>query len=155
MKIYKWLGYLIFPERYRRIIQNIHQNFFISANSFVQWGGVTALKYAQKEKEELRKKFEGRRRVLLDILNKYNIAPPMEPEGAFYVMVDLRKWINNSLEFSKQLLLKKKVGVTPGIDFGEAGEGMIRLAYTVDESALVEGVEKLIEFLIEEFGFNG
>ncbi len=149
------LGYMIFPEKYRRVIQNIHQNFFISANSFVQWGGITALKSAQKEREELRKKFESRRKVLLDVLGKYGLAPPVEPEGAFYVMVDLRKWMNNSLEFAKELLLKKKVGVTPGIDFGEAAEGMIRLAYTVDENSLVEGVEKLVEFLRERFGFNG
>ena len=149
------LGYLIFPSSWRRTIQNMHQNFFISANSFVQWAGVTALREAQDEKEKLRKRFEKRRTTLLAALKKYNLAPPLEPRGAFYVMVDLRKWIKDSLQFAKDLLKEKKVAVTPGMDFGEASEGMIRLAYTVDEKDIVEGIGRIVEYLEENYGFKG
>ncbi len=149
------LGYLIFPEGWRRIIQNMHQNFFISANSFVQWGGVAALKKAGREREELRLRFERRREVVLKELAKYGLAPPVEPGGAFYVMVDLRKWVSDSLDFAKRLLKEKKVAVTPGMDFGSASEGMIRIAYTVEERSIVEGISRLMEFLGEEYGFSG
>ncbi len=147
------LGYVIFPSGWRRIFQNMHQNFFISANSFVQWAGVAALTKAKKEKEDMRRKFERRREVLLGELEKYGLSPQVPPAGAFYIMVDLRKWIASSLDFAKKLLINEKVAVTPGMDFGPAGEGMIRLAYTVDEEDLIEGVKRIVKFLKENYGF--
>ena len=43
------LGYIIAPPDVIRAMQKIHQNFFISANAFVQWGGVAALREAAAE----------------------------------------------------------------------------------------------------------
>ena len=48
-----------------------------------------------------------------------------------------------SLEFSKELLLKAQVAVSPGIGFGEYGEGFVRFALTRDVSVIREAVERL------------
>ena len=38
------LGYLIFPKKFSAVMQRIHQNFMISANGFIQWAGIAALR---------------------------------------------------------------------------------------------------------------
>lgn len=146
------LGYVIFPEQFKRTIQNIHQNFFISANSFVQYAGITALDNGEKEKEKMRKIFSKRREKLLKELNKYNLAPAVSPKGAFYTMVNLSEMVKDSLQFAKDLLISKQVAVAPGIDFN--AEGMIRLAYTVEEKFIEEGVKRLAEFLKEQYEYK-
>ncbi len=49
----------------------------------------------------------------------------------------------NSMEFSNLLLEKTGIIVTPGIGYGEYGEGYVRIALTVDERRLEEAVERL------------
>ena len=59
------LGYLIAPVRFMRSLQILHQNFFISANSFVQWSALAALQEAAAEKEHMRTIYDRRRKILL------------------------------------------------------------------------------------------
>jgi len=53
----------------------------------------------------------------------------LEPNGAFYVFVNIKDLKMSSLKFSKLLLKKAKVAVVPGTEFGRGGEGYIRLSY--------------------------
>ena len=62
------LGYIITPKRHARRLQILQQNFFISPNSFVQRGGVTALTEEHEEIAEMRERYDARRRFLLEEL---------------------------------------------------------------------------------------
>ena len=59
------LGYLIAPKEYIRPMQKIQQNFFISANSFVQWGGVAALQEAGNDVVRMKNIFNERRKFII------------------------------------------------------------------------------------------
>jgi LL-diaminopimelate aminotransferase len=47
------------------------------------------------------------------------------------------------MEFSNLLLEKTGIIVTPGIGYGDYGEGYVRIALTVDEKRLEEAIERM------------
>jgi aspartate/methionine/tyrosine aminotransferase len=84
-----------------------------------------------------------RRRLLIDGLRALGFEVPVDPTGAFYVFADARRFGSDSLAIAYSLLERAKVGVTPGIDFGDAGEGWLRFSYANSESAIAEALERL------------
>ena len=82
------LGYIIAPPQHVRRLQILQQNFFISPNSFVQRGGISALTETHPEIEEMRRQYDARRRYLWEALPKLGLVCPVEPKGAFYFFVN-------------------------------------------------------------------
>ena len=76
-----------------------------------------------------------------------------EPTGAFYVFANAKKWAarfdGSSYSLTMDILEKAKVAVTPGIDFGENGEGYIRLSYATSMANIEEGLKRLEAYLRE------
>ncbi|MFZ2087153.1 MAG: pyridoxal phosphate-dependent aminotransferase [Desulfobaccales bacterium] len=141
------LGYLIAPLEFVRPIQKLMQNFFISANAFVQRAGVAALTQAGPEVERMRAIYDERRRFLLAGLRRLGFYIPVDPTGAFYVFVNARHLSTNSYELAFDILEQAKVGVTPGIDFGSGGEGYLRLSYASSLENLAEALGRLKTYL--------
>jgi len=141
------LGYIIVPKAFIRPLQKMHQNFFISANAFVQWAGVTALTHAQKEVAAMKHTFDRRRKVMLPRLKELGFGITVEPTGAFYVLANAKVFSGNSVELAFDILKKAKVGVTPGIDFGKNAEGYLRFSYANSLENIREGMERLEHYL--------
>ncbi len=141
------LGYLIAPPDFIRPLQKLMQNFFISANPFVQRAGIVALTQTGAEIEQMRATYDTRRRFLLEGLKKVGIRIPVEPTGAFYIFVNARHLSNNSYGLAFDILEKAGVGVTPGIDFGAGGEGFLRFSYANSLENLAEALRRLEKYL--------
>ena len=141
------LGYLIAPREFVRPIQKLMQNFFISANPFVQRAGIAALTQAGPELEVMRATYDERRRFLLAGLERLGFHIPVPPTGAFYVFVNARHLSADSYALAFDILEKAKVGVTPGIDFGDGGEGYLRLSYANSLENLEEALKRLESYL--------
>ena len=141
------LGYLIAPQEFMRPLQKLMQNFFISANAFVQRAGIAALTQAGAEVERMRRTYDQRRRVLVDGLKKLGFAIPVEPTGAFYVFVNARHLSNDSYQLAFDILEKAHVGVTPGVDFGSGGEGFLRFSYASSLDNIAVALERLEKYL--------
>jgi aspartate/methionine/tyrosine aminotransferase len=137
------LGYTIVPPQSMRPIQVMQQNLFISANCFVQHAGIAALREGRAAVEEMRLAYARRRRLLIDGLRGLGFRIPVEPAGAFYVFADARAFDSDSLRLSYALLEQAKVGTTPGLDFGECGEGWLRFTYANSETAIQQALERL------------
>ncbi len=137
------LGYAIVPSQSVRPIQVMQQNLFISANCFVQHAGIAALREGSAAVDEMRLAYARRRRLLIDGLRELGFQIPVEPAGAFYVFADARAFDSDSLRLSFALLEQAKVGTTPGLDFGECGEGWLRFTYANSETAIQEALERL------------
>ena len=71
----------------------------------------------------------------------------VEPPGAFYVFADGRKFFSNSYQEAFRITEEAKVGVTPGIDFGSAGEGFLRFSYATSLENIKEGLDRLERYL--------
>jgi len=140
------IGYLIAPPRYMRALQTLHQNFFISANSFVQWAALTALNECQKEVGEMKTLYNERRRVLLDGLRALGFGIAVEPTGAFYILANAKRFGENSLNLAYDILGGAKVGCTPGIDFGENAEGYLRFTYANSIENIEEALQRIKKY---------
>jgi aspartate/methionine/tyrosine aminotransferase len=141
------LGYLIAPREFVRPLQKLMQNFFISANSFVQRAGIAALREAGPEVARMCATYDERRRFLLAGLEKLGFHLPVPPTGAFYVFVNARHLSLDSYALAFDILEQAKVGVTPGIDFGAGGEGYLRLSYANSRENLAEALRRLEHYL--------
>jgi aspartate/methionine/tyrosine aminotransferase len=145
------LGYIIAPKSFSRAIQKIQQNFFICANSFVQWGGVAALQEAGPDTERMNAIYNQRRKVLLNGLRKIGLGVTVEPTGAFYIFANAKQFgqaeAADCYKLAFDILEHAKVAVTPGIDFGSNGEGYLRFSYANSLENIEEGLHRLDRYL--------
>jgi aspartate/methionine/tyrosine aminotransferase len=141
------LGYCIFPKEFSKVMQRIHQNFMISANSFIQWAGIAALTKAQKDVAKMVKIYDERRKYMLARLTDMGFVIHVEPTGAFYVFADARRFCKDSYKEAFRITEEVKVGVTPGIDFGSGGEGFLRFSYANSLENIKEGLNRLERYL--------
>lgn len=141
------LGYIIAPPDFVRPLQKVQQNFFISAPSVSQWAGVAALRRAGDDAEAMRLTYDQRRRVLVDGLRELGFSIPVEPRGAFYLLVNARHLSKDSYALAFEILEKAHVGVAPGIDFGQNAEGCLRFSYANSVERIKEGLSRIGNFL--------
>jgi aspartate/methionine/tyrosine aminotransferase len=141
------LGYCIFPKEFSKVMQRIHQNFMISANGFIQWAGIAALTKVQHDVAEMVKIYDERRQYMLARLKDMGFVIHVEPTGAFYVFADARRFCTDSYKEAFRITEEAKVGVSPGIDFGSAGEGFLRFSYANSLENIKEGLNRLESYL--------
>ena len=91
------------------------------------------------------------RLLAINILKGVRNLRFLEPNGAFYLFLDLRDWLGrgrsiaSSEQFCKSLLYEKFVALVPGEAFGCAGYA--RLNYGVEREVLNRGLSELVEFM--------
>ena len=141
------LGYVIVPDEFIRPLQKMHQNFFISANAFVQWAGVAALKYAGPDVERMKETLNTRRKYMIARLRELGFGISVEPTGAFYVLANAKTFSGDSLALAFSILEEARVGVTPGIDFGRNAEGYLRFSYANSLDNIREGMDRIEGYL--------
>ncbi len=137
------LGWVVAPAELMRPLQVLQQNLFISANHFVQRAGIAALREGEDTPRAMREAYAPRRRLLAEGMRRLGFGVPALPQGAFYLFVDAREFTSDSLGFARALLEEADVAVTPGIDFGAAGEGWLRLCYAAAEATLEEALQRI------------
>jgi aspartate/methionine/tyrosine aminotransferase len=74
---------------------------------------------------------------------------PVEPVGAFYMLVNARHLSIDSYGLAFDMLEKAGVGVSPGIDFGKNAEGYLRFSYANSLHKIQEGLDRIEAFLDE------
>jgi len=141
------LGYVIAPQEFIRPMQKISQNFFISANAMVQRAGISALKDAGEDVQRMQQKYNKRRKFLIGRLKALGFGITVEPTGAFYVFANAKHLSGDSYKLAFDILEKAHVGVGPGIDFGQGGEGYLRFSYASSMEKIEEGMNRLERYL--------
>lgn len=141
------LGYIIAPEKYMRSLQILQQNLFICAPSTAQKAGVAALRYSEGDVDKRREIYDERRRYMIDRLRDMGFVIESEPQGAFYVFCNAKRFTDDSLKFAFDVLENAHVGITPGVDFGTMGEGYVRLSYANSLDNIKEGLDRLERYL--------
>lgn len=151
------IGYLAAPLAIAKAISSMQSHTTSNACSIAQYASVTALEDAEGDKfiEKMQKVFDERRKLMVEILGKIDGIECIEPQGAFYVFVNVGKLygktfngevINGSLKFA-DCALKKGVALIPGVAFGN--DECIRLSYAISNEDIVEGLKRLADFISE------
>lgn len=137
------LGYVIAPEPAARPLQSLMQSFFISTSEFVQQSGIAALEHGTAHVERMRREYGLRRRLLVDGLRALGLTIPIDPPGAFYVLVDMRHLGRDSLSLCFDILDRAHVALGPGRDFGEIAEGFLRFSFATARPQIEEALRRL------------
>ncbi len=141
------LGYLIAPQQYMRQLQILQQNLFICAPSIAQRAGLAAIQHADLDVQRMQQIYNERRIYMLKRLHQMGFTIHTEPQGAFYVFADARKFTSDAYKFAFDLLEHAHVGVTPGTDFGTNGEGFIRFSYANSIENIAEGLNRIEKYI--------
>jgi LL-diaminopimelate aminotransferase len=120
-----------------RVKTNIDSGLFQA----IQEAGTEALNHFDTPLPEIIEIYERRRNVMVEGLQGIGLEVE-KPKATFYLWIQVPKGYT-SAQFATLLLEQAGIVGTPGNGFGEAGEGYIRMALTVDEKRLKEAIERL------------
>jgi LL-diaminopimelate aminotransferase len=124
-----------------KVKSNIDSGIF----SAIQLAGIVALEGPQDHIQQICQIYQERRDTLISGLRSlgWQVEPP---QATFYVWLKIPKKLD-SIKFSKLLLDKANIVVTPGIGFGKYGQGYIRIALTISKERIQEAVNRLKSIL--------
>ncbi len=110
----------------------------------IQIAGIIALEGDQSVVGQINEVYRKRRDALVDGLNKIGWSVP-KPKGTMFVWAPIPAPYRamGSLEFAKMLIQEAKVAVSPGIGFGEYGEGCVRFALVENEQRIRQALRGL------------
>ncbi len=145
------IGYTAAPKDLVGAMTRLQENMVACAPLPSQHAAIKALETDSNATEQMRQGFKNRRDVFIDAINKIEKLKCRTPQGTFYAFVNIKDTGLSSVDFAYKLLERKHVAVVPGITYGDCCEGYIRVAFTVDENKIRDGVERIKEF-IEEIG---
>jgi len=144
------LGYAVAEKSIIEAMMKIQQMTTTCPPSFVQKAGVEALKGPQECVRDMIRKYDERRRVVVERLNRIDGVNCPRPKGAFYVFPSFKSFGMPSKEIVETLLIRKGVCATPGTAFGETGEGHIRFSYATSLDVINKAMDLLAEFVEDE-----
>jgi len=135
------LGFAVGNQEAISALSIIKTNIDSGVFKAIQQAGVEALTGPQDNIKKMNEIYTRRRNVVVNGLNKlgWNIKPT---KATFYIWIPTLKEMS-SLDFANLLLEKSGIIVTPGIGYGEFGEGFVRIALTVEEKRLEEAIDRL------------
>ncbi len=148
------IGYAAASTEITALMSNIQSHTTSNPTSIAQYASVEALKGQQDDLHTMVEQFKLRRDYMVERINNINNLSCMKPEGAFYVMVNLTKILNksvegktikNSMDFSDILLKEENVAVIPGIAFGV--DNFIRLSYATSMENIKNGIDRIERFV--------
>jgi aspartate/methionine/tyrosine aminotransferase len=141
------VGWMVVPESLVRAVERIGQNLYISAPDISQRAAIAAFD-ATGELDVIKAGYAANRRLLLDRLPGIGFEEIYPVDGAFYVYASIRRFSNDSAEFTRRMLAEAGVAATPGADFDRArGHGFMRFSFSGTEADMAEGVERIAAWL--------
>ncbi|WP_024791631.1 pyridoxal phosphate-dependent aminotransferase [Lebetimonas sp. JS032] len=117
-------------------------------NTITQKAAIPAL--LGKADEDIKKmvnEFKRRRDFVYEAFNSIEGLSAIKPQGAFYIFVNHKKIVNDSMNFALDLLEEKGVAVVPGLGFGS--EGYFRFSFATDFETINKGIKRIEEFVKE------
>ena len=111
----------------------------------IQIASTVALNELDEFPKELSQVYQERREIIVTTLTELDFIV-QESKATMFVWAKLPEKFSDSYEFSKKLLDEANVAVSPGIGFGTAGEGYIRLALVENKHRIRQAMKNLIKF---------
>jgi alanine-synthesizing transaminase len=142
------IGFAAGNERLIGALTRIKSYLDYGAFTPIQVAATTALNGPQDCVDAVRQLYRERRDILVDGLNKAGWAVPRPPATMFaWAPLPEPFRAKGSLAFSKLLLEEAEVAVSPGIGFGEYGDGFVRMAVVENKQRLRQAVRNVRTFL--------
>lgn len=141
------IGYVLAPEEVIAAMTKLQENVCACAPLPSQYAAIKALSGEEDYSKNMVDIFTKRRNILFEGLSKIEKFNVKAPEATFYMMVDISKTGMSSIDFCYALLRGAHVAVVPGVTYGQCCDKYIRIAFTLDEEKIKEGVRRITEFI--------
>jgi aspartate/methionine/tyrosine aminotransferase len=116
-------------------------------NAISQKAAVAALTGPQECVQQMVTEYSRRREFVLHELDEVGSLAYVKPKGAFYVFPNFSNFEKSDEVFALHLLKEAGVVTAPGSGFGKAGEGHVRISYSVSYEQIEEGMKRIRSFL--------
>ena len=138
------LGYCIAPENIIEQIKKVHDFLTVGAAAPLQEVAVVGLEFSDAYYDELQKLYTHKKDLFLNGLKELNI-PHTEPQGAYYVMVDISEFgYDSDLDFCVDLIKNVGVAAVPGSSFFKEEENRyIRFHFAKKDKTLLAALNRL------------
>lgn len=144
------IGWIVGPEAAIARMMDLATHTTYGVPGFVQDAAEFALAQGAAFEAEIAAPFARRRKLALDLLAGQNVVRVQPPQGAMYLMLDMRATGLSGEAFAMALLEAQGIAVMPGESFGRAAAGHIRVALTVADDLLVDAVARLLAFAAKQ-----
>lgn len=140
------LGWAQAPEATIRAMYKAAE--FITSNpaSMVQQAGIVALAQGEGYLRELRAHYTARRGQVIDAMSAIPGVSLAPPDGAFYAFARI-DGLHDSTAFTERLVRETGLALTPGLAFGGAGEGFVRLCFAASEGTVAHALARFRHFM--------
>ena len=140
------MGWLVAPAALEARIGQLTEFNTSCSPGFVQEAGVAALRNGEDSIGELLARLKAGLHIAEERLTSFARTEFIRPDGAFYCFFRV-SGLTNSAEAASEILDSTGVGLAPGIAFGAAGEGYLRLCYARPPELLDEAFDRLAPVL--------
>jgi len=142
------VGFVVGNSEIIKGIGNVKSNIDSGNFGAVQEAGIVALKNSQKIAAGMRETYRERVELLYQGLKKIGLEVE-KPEATFYLWA----WTGGrSKEYTRKLIDRLGIVATPGVGFGDYGEGYVRFSVTQPTERITEAVNRMERMVAEEKG---
>jgi aspartate aminotransferase len=142
------MGWLVAPDSFGPVLEKMNEYNIAGAPSMAQHAGIAALGQGESFVAESVARYRRSRDLVSERLTAIPRVGYVRPNAAFYAFFSV-DGVSDSLAFAKDLLLRTGVGLAPGIAFGPAGEGHLRLCFASAPETLSRAMDRLEEALAD------
>ena len=143
------VGWLAGPNPIVQSVRKLHQASTTCAPSVSQHAAIEALRGPQEPIQEMLDAFGERRDYVVERIDGIDGIDAVDPQGGFYVFLDVRDLEGSSLDIAERLLTEYNVVTVPGSGFGDAGDGYLRLSFANSIDRLEAGFDR-IEAMVDD-----
>lgn len=139
------VGYCALPTGLANAVVGLQQPTVMCVNTPAQYAALEAITGTQDHLEGWVDLYRENRDVLIDQVKGSRLSA-WNPDGGFYVWLDVRQCGMTSEDFALRALEEVGVVLTPGSAFGSLGEGFVRLSLATSRANLIEGIDRLLSW---------
>ncbi len=139
------LGWIVTRKDLAARAAQLNEFIVSHAPSFTQRAGETALLRGEDSIREMVMRLRANRDFCVAALNGMPGVTVPRPDGAFYLFPKI-EGCTDSFELCRRILMETKVGLAPGVAFGNGGEGSLRICYASERYILEDAMERLARF---------
>ncbi len=140
------LGWIVAPKELESTLAMLTEFNIAGPAGFVQQAGIAALEQGEADIASLNQKLAHAFSYVDQALSQIPQVKYIRPQGAFYCFFGIQG-MSDSLQFAKDLLDNQQLGLAPGIAFGAAGEGYMRMCFARSVPVLEDAMHRLTSFL--------
>ncbi|MBF9047279.1 aminotransferase class I/II-fold pyridoxal phosphate-dependent enzyme [Rhodobacterales bacterium LSUCC0031] len=140
------LGWVCGPVETIAQMINLATHTTYGVPGYIQEAGLFALNLGPEAEAAVAAPFNRRRDMLMGRIAGHASLRAIPPQGAMYVMLDIRATGLSGDDFAARLLDAEQVAVMPGESFGRAAAGHVRVALTLPDDIFVTAITRLIGF---------